>query len=54
MLIDIELVSSIAHKHGAIVVVDNTFMSPYYQQPLRLGADIVTHSVTKYINGHSE
>jgi cystathionine gamma-lyase len=53
-LIDIALVARVARRHGAIVVVDNTFMSPYYQQPLRLGADIVTHSVTKYINGHSE
>lgn len=53
-MIDIELVSRVAHRHGAVVVVDNTFMSPYYQQPLRLGADIVTHSVTKYLNGHSD
>ena len=53
-LVDIALVSEVAHRHNAIVVVDNTFLSPYYQRPLELGADIVTHSVTKYLNGHSE
>lgn len=46
--------AEIAHKHGAILVVDNTFMSPYFQRPLDLGADVVIHSVTKYINGHSD
>lgn len=53
-VVDVETVSRIAHAHNAIVVVDNTFLSSYYQQPLRLGADIVTHSVTKYLNGHSD
>nr|WP_240782233.1 aminotransferase class I/II-fold pyridoxal phosphate-dependent enzyme [Escherichia sp. E2586] len=53
-LVDIEMVVGIAHQHGAILIVDNTFMSPYGQQPLRLGADIVVHSVTKYINGHGD
>jgi len=53
-IIDIQRVCEIAHKHGAIVVVDNTFMSPYFQKPLDLGADIVVHSVTKYLNGHSD
>lgn len=53
-VVDIETVARVAHAHGAIVVVDNTFMSSYYQQPLRLGADIVVHSVTKYLNGHSD
>eukprot|EP00753_Platysulcus_tardus_P014209 PLAT4216.1.p2 GENE.PLAT4216.1~~PLAT4216.1.p2 ORF type:complete len:433 (+),score=209.55 PLAT4216.1:43-1299(+) len=51
---DIAAVAEVAHKHGAILVVDNTFMTPYFQQPLKLGADLVVHSVTKYINGHSD
>jgi cystathionine gamma-lyase len=51
---DIKKTCEIAHKHGAIVVVDNTFLTPYFQRPLSLGADIVMHSVTKYINGHSD
>ncbi|KAL1930769.1 hypothetical protein VTP01DRAFT_10931 [Rhizomucor pusillus] len=53
-LVDIQAVANIAHAHGAKLVVDNTFMSPYFQNPLSLGADIVMHSVTKYINGHSD
>lgn len=53
-LADIKAVAEIAHRHGALLVVDNTFMSSFYQQPLRLGADIVVHSVTKYLNGHSD
>jgi cystathionine gamma-lyase len=53
-LVDIRKVASIAHQHGIMVVVDNTFMSPYVQNPLDHGADIVVHSVTKYINGHSD
>ena len=53
-LIDIQAVSEIAHRHNSLVVVDNTFASPYFQQPLKLGADIVVHSTTKYINGHSD
>jgi len=53
-LVDIRHVASIAHKHGILVVVDNTFLSPYVQNPLDHGADIVIHSVTKYINGHSD
>jgi len=53
-LVDIRKVASIAHQHGIMVVVDNTFMSPYIQNPLNHGADIVVHSVTKYINGHSD
>ncbi|EXJ56800.1 cystathionine gamma-lyase [Cladophialophora yegresii CBS 114405] len=53
-LVDIRHVASIAHKHGILVVVDNTFLSPYVQNPLDHGADIVVHSVTKYINGHSD
>jgi cystathionine gamma-lyase len=53
-LVDIRKVASFAHQHGIMVVVDNTFMSPYVQNPLDHGADIVVHSVTKYINGHSD
>ena len=53
-LVDIRKVASVAHQHGILVVVDNTFLSPYVQNPLDHGADIVVHSVTKYINGHSD
>lgn len=53
-LVNIRKVADIAHKKGITVVVDNTFMSPYLQNPLEHGADIVVHSVTKYINGHSD
>lgn len=53
-LVDIETVAGIAHQHDALLIVDNTFMSPYGQQPLCLGADIIVHSVTKYINGHGD
>ena len=51
---DIRAVAEIAHRHGALVIVDNTFMTPYLQQPLALGADIVVHSATKYLGGHSD
>jgi cystathionine gamma-lyase len=51
---DIRAISSLAKKHGALTVVDNTFMSPYFQNPLDQGADIVLHSMTKFINGHSD
>jgi cystathionine gamma-synthase len=51
---DIEALASIAHAAGALLVVDNTFASPYLQQPLGLGADIVVHSTTKYVGGHSD
>lgn len=51
---DISAISSMAKKAGAITVVDNTFMSPYFQNPLNLGADLVLHSMTKFINGHSD
>jgi cystathionine gamma-lyase len=54
LLVDIRAVATVAHKHGIMVVVDNTFLSPYIQNPLDHGADIVVHSVTKYINGHSD
>ena len=51
---DIEAISEIASSRGAIVVVDNTFATPYLQQPLTLGADVVVHSATKYLGGHSD
>jgi cystathionine gamma-lyase/cystathionine beta-lyase/cystathionine gamma-lyase/homocysteine desulfhydrase len=51
---DIRAASAVAHKTNTRVVVDNTFMSPYFQRPLELGADIVVHSTTKYLNGHSD
>ncbi|MFE8112217.1 aminotransferase class I/II-fold pyridoxal phosphate-dependent enzyme [Mammaliicoccus sciuri] len=51
---DIKVASDIAKKHGMLTVVDNTFMTPYYQNPLDLGADIVLHSATKYLGGHSD
>ncbi len=53
-LVDIAALSEIAHAAGALVVVDNTFMSPIFQTPLDHGADIVVHSTTKFINGHSD
>jgi len=53
-LTDIAGCAEIAHEHGAILVVDNTFMSPVLQNPLDLGADVVLHSTTKYINGHTD
>lgn len=53
-LVDIRAVATVAHARGVKVVVDNTFLSPYIQNPLDHGADIVVHSVTKYINGHSD
>jgi cystathionine gamma-lyase len=53
-LVDIEAVSKLAHARNALLVVDNTFMSPYFQRPLTLGADIVVHSATKYLGGHSD
>ncbi|TMF34311.1 MAG: cystathionine gamma-synthase [Chloroflexi bacterium] len=53
-IVDIDAVSEIAHSRGAMVCVDNTFATPYLQQPLHLGADVVVHSATKYIGGHSD
>lgn len=53
-LVDIRAIAEIAHRHNILLVVDNTFSSPYFQQPLDLGADIVLHSTTKYVNGHSD
>jgi cystathionine beta-lyase len=51
---DLAAASEIAHRHGLTVIVDNTFMTPYLQKPLTLGADIVVHSATKYLGGHSD
>lgn len=53
-LVDISAVAEITRRRGLRLVVDNTFMSPYFQRPLELGADIVVHSTTKYLNGHSD
>ena len=53
-LTDIAAVAQVAKKHGALTIVDNTFATPYFQNPLALGADIVWHSSTKYLNGHSD
>ncbi|MBK6416981.1 MAG: methionine gamma-lyase [Thermomonas sp.] len=53
-LVDIEAVAAAAHRAGALVVVDNTYCTPYLQRPLALGADVVVHSATKYISGHGD
>ncbi|MBS1968974.1 MAG: cystathionine gamma-synthase [Bdellovibrionales bacterium] len=53
-LVDIKKIAKVAAEKGVITVVDNTFMSPYFQRPLTLGADVVVHSATKYIGGHSD
>jgi len=53
-ILDIRALADLAHARDALVVVDNTFASPYFQQPLQLGADIVVHSTTKYLGGHSD
>ncbi|SRR5579883_883750 len=53
-IIDIAALAKIAHQHNIILVVDNTFASPYFQRPVELGADIVVHSTTKYLGGHSD
>ena len=53
-VLDIARIAELAHAHGALVAVDNTFASPYLQRPLRLGADLVIHSTTKYLGGHSD
>jgi len=54
ILTDIRAIADVCHQHGIPVSVDNTFMSPYFQRPLELGADIVMHSTTKFLNGHSD
>lgn len=53
-LVDLKAVAAVAKKHGVLTICDNTFLSPYFQRPLDLGIDIVVHSTTKYINGHSD
>ena len=53
-LVDLEATAALARRYGAITIFDNTFLSPYFQSPLQLGVDIVVHSTTKYINGHSD
>jgi cystathionine gamma-synthase len=53
-VVDIRAIADAAHAAGALAVVDNTFLSPIWQQPLKLGADMVMHSTTKYLNGHSD
>ena len=54
VITDLAAVCRVAHDHGATVVVDNTFMSPMLQRPLKLGADVVVHSLTKFLNGHAD
>lgn len=54
VMTDIAAVAKITHAGGAELIVDNTFMSPYFQQPLKFGADMVMHSTTKFLNGHSD
>ena len=51
---DIEKYARIAKKHKILLIIDNTFLSPYFQNPLNLGADIVVHSGTKYLGGHND
>ncbi len=53
-IVDLAAVAAVARAHGARTVVDNTFATPYFQRPLELGVDVVTHSTTKYLNGHSD
>src|SRR5438067_1274063 len=53
-IVDIAAIAEMAHKANALLAVDNTFASPYLQQPIRLGADLVVHSTTKYLGGHSD
>ena len=53
-VLDIERIAALAHRHGLPLIVDNTFLSPYFQNPLKLGADIVVHSGTKYLGGHND
>jgi len=53
-LVDIEAITAIAKEHNLVALADNTFLSPYLQQPMQLGVDVVVHSTTKYLNGHSD
>src|SRR5437764_193745 len=54
VLTDIRAAAEVCHKHGVELSVDNTFLSPYFQRPIELGADLVMHSTTKFLNGHSD
>ncbi len=51
---DIEKIAGIARKHNCLLIVDNTFLSPYFQNPLKVGADVVIHSGTKFLGGHND
>lgn len=51
-VVDLQALADIAHRHGALLLVDNTFATPYCQRPLGLGADLVIHSTTKFLSGH--
>ena len=53
-IVDVQAVTTLARSRGILTALDNTFMSPYFQQPFDLGVDIIVHSTTKYINGHSD
>jgi len=53
-ILDLQAIAEIAHEHNILTICDNTFLSPYFQRPLELGIDVVLHSTTKYINGHSD
>ncbi|HVZ40636.1 MAG TPA: PLP-dependent aspartate aminotransferase family protein [Candidatus Kapabacteria bacterium] len=53
-IVDLEAIAGFARSHGLLLIVDNTFLSPLFQQPIAFGADVVVHSTTKYINGHSD
>ena len=53
-IVDIAAIAELAHQTSALLAVDNTFASPYLQQPIQLGADLVVHSTTKYLGGHSD
>ena len=53
-LVDIAAIADVARRHKLLVIVDNTFMTPYFQRPFRFGADVIVHSTTKYLNGHSD
>ncbi|XP_044271711.1 cystathionine gamma-lyase isoform X2 [Tribolium madens] len=53
-VMDIKAMAELAHKHNVLLAVDSTFVTPYFQRPLEFGADLVIHSITKYINGHSD
>jgi cystathionine gamma-synthase len=53
-IVDIQALAAIAHEHNALAFVDNTFLTPYLQSPFELGADVIIHSTTKYLNGHSD